>query len=155
MKRRPKFLTPVPFENQTHLWETKCRTQQNESFSFKAKIPCYFQLHSKQEKGNTHAKWTRNLVKKDTRYGLYMLILLDNCFKSFCLIPTWLNRKTTQTYKNQTIRTGREEFFWAPSKYTASNLIFKRKFLVFFTLRPYPHSESLQHCSLWSICRCR
>lgn len=79
MKRRPKSQTPVPFESQTHLWKTKCRTQQNESFSFKAKIPCYFQLHSKQEKGNTHAKWTRNLVEKDTRYSLYTLILLDNC----------------------------------------------------------------------------
>lgn len=46
--------------------------------------------------------------------------------------------------------TGWEAFFWATIQkgLLASSQKFKRKFLVFFTLRPYLHSEYLQHHSL-------
>lgn len=62
--QNPKLLCHL-LQKQIYLWETKCWTQRNESFSLKPNQPCYFQSHSKQEKGNTHAKWTkRNVVER-------------------------------------------------------------------------------------------
>lgn len=108
-----------------------------------------FSVHSKQEKGNTHAKWTkRNLVENDKRYSFihyfFSRISLNPSVSPNFIFLTW-----DYTYKNPTVLIeDKKTSLELPSKKYSIGQNFKRKFFLFVTLRLYLHSEYLQHHSL-------